>query len=90
MPHQAFVQHRTFTLPLYIILRDFGKLGFESVSDPEATRASIIDDIASGQIDRVVSVIEVFADEGHSRDVTDDIREAVEARCALALEMVAA
>jgi hypothetical protein len=32
----------------FIVMRDFGKLGFESVTDPDMTRESIIHDIASG------------------------------------------
>lgn len=70
-----FAQHNQFTNPRYEVIRDFGKLGFESVTDPEATKSSIIDDIATGQIDRVVSVTEIFED--RARDITDDIKEAV-------------
>ena len=75
-----FAPHKSFDKPTYLVTRDFGKLGYESVSTPDDTRESIIGDIASGQIDRVVSVIEVFAVEGTARDITDDIRDAVEAR----------
>lgn len=60
--------------PLFIVMRDFGpKLGFESVTDPNATRASIAADIVSGQIDRVAYVIEVDGRDGTSRDITDDV-----------------
>lgn len=75
-----FAKHQSFDHPQYIVTRDFGKLGLESVSDPHETRAELIDTIVSGQIDRVVSIIEVFAVEGSARDITDDIREEVETR----------
>lgn len=80
-----FAPHRTFDRAQYIVTRDFGKLGFESVTDPHETRAEIIDSIVAGQIDRVVSVVEVFVTEWTSRDITDDIKEAVEQRLALAV-----
>lgn len=70
------------TAPLYIVMRDFGKLGFESVTDPDMTRASIAGDIATGQIDRVAYVIEAFPLEGSSRDITDDIFEAARKQAA--------
>ncbi len=74
-----FVQALVPVAPLYIVMRDFGKIGFESVSDPDATRASIISDIASGQIDRIAYVIELFPHEFSSRDITNEIYEAVHA-----------
>lgn len=74
----AFAQHRTFPRPIYLVLRDFGKLGIESVTDPSDTRETIIRDIATQQIDRVVSVIEI--DGSTASDITDEIRSAVEAR----------
>lgn len=71
-----FAPHRTFTAPVYLVTRDFGKLGFEAVSDPEATLSSIVDDISRGQIDRVVSVTEIH--EGIAIDITDAVRDLVE------------
>lgn len=68
----------------FIVMRDFGKLGFESVSDPDMTRDSIINDIATGQIDRVAYVIECNPVEGWSHDITDGINEAVAERIARA------
>ena len=72
-----FVQHRSFTAPLYLVIRDHGRHGFEGVADPETSKRNIVEDIRSGQIDRVTAVIEIF--EGRSTDITDDIRDAVEA-----------
>lgn len=77
-----FAKHVSFISPLYLVVRDFGKLGFESVTHPEDTREGIILDIASGQLDRVVCVIECNPAEGWSRDITSDIRDEVEQRIA--------
>jgi hypothetical protein len=63
---------------LFIITRDFGALGLESVTDPNATLGSIINDIATGQIDRVAFIVECNAHEGWSKDCTDDILDAAE------------
>lgn len=73
-----FATHRTFDRPLYLVFRDHGKLGLESVSDPSDTRETIIRDIYSQQIDRVVSVIEIV--HGQASDITGIIRAEVEAR----------
>lgn len=73
-----FATHRTFDQPLYLVIRDFGKIGLESVSDPSDTRETIIRDIYSQQIDRVVSVIEIV--DGQASDITEIIRTEVEAR----------
>ena len=44
------------------------------------SRRGVVQDIASGQIENVVRVLEVFEDEGSCRDVTEDIaREVCEA-----------
>lgn len=77
-----FAKHQSFPGPLFLVIRDFGKLGFESVTHPEDTREGIVLDIASGQIDRVVAVIESNPSEGWSRDITDDVRAEVEQRVA--------
>ena len=77
-PHAPFAQHRRFERPIYVVLRDFGKLGIEGVTDPSDTRETIINDIASGQIDRVISVTEIIGSE--ASDITEIIRDAVEAR----------
>lgn len=37
----------------------------------------VVSDIASGQIENPIKVIEVFEDEGTSRDVTGDVAQAV-------------
>lgn len=74
---------KPITLPdhsLFIVMRDFGRHGLESVSEPDMTRDSLIADIATGQIEQpIVYIIECNPREGWSRDITADIAEAVEA-----------
>jgi hypothetical protein len=72
---EPFAQHRSFSRPLIIVMRAFS-CGHEAVVDPSDTRQTVINDIRTGQIDRVVSVTEVY--EGRSTDITDVIRDAVE------------
>jgi hypothetical protein len=73
-----FAPHHSFdAAPYYLVWRDYGRHGFEGVAYPEASKRNIIEDIRSGQLERVVSVIEIH--EGRARDITDDIRDSVEA-----------
>jgi hypothetical protein len=73
-----FAPHHSFdAAPYYLVWRDHGRHGFEGVAYPETSKRNIIEDIARGQIDRVVAVLEIH--EGRSRDITDDIRDSVEA-----------
>lgn len=73
-----FAPHRSFdAAPCYLVFRDYGRHGFEGVAYPETSKRNIIEDIQSGQLDRVVAVLEIF--EGRARDITDDIRDSVEA-----------
>jgi hypothetical protein len=65
---------------LFIVMRDWGKLGFESVSEPEMTRESIAEDIAKGQIYNVAYVIECNPIEGWSKVITDEIFAAADQR----------
>lgn len=73
-----FAPHRSPDQSSFIVMRDFGRLGLESVTSPDDTRDSIIESIAQRQIDRVVSVVEYNVVEGWSKDITADIRDAVE------------
>lgn len=72
-----FAKHQSFDCSQFVVTRDFGALGLESVMHPEATMNSVAFDIVAGQIDRVVSVVEFNVVEGWARDITDDIRDAV-------------
>jgi hypothetical protein len=61
-----FAPHHSFdAAPCYLVWRDYGRHGFEGVAYPETSKRNIIEDIQSGQIDRVVAVLEIF--EGRSR-----------------------
>lgn len=71
-----FAPHRSFTGPLYLVMRDHGRHGFEAVTHPETSKRNIIEDIARGQIEKVVAVLEIY--EGRAVDITEDIRTAVE------------
>jgi hypothetical protein len=42
-----------------LVFRDYGRHGFEGVAYPETSKRNIIEDIQSGQLERVVSVIEI-------------------------------
>lgn len=66
-----------FDHSLFMVIRNFGDLGMESVTQPTDTRESIVKDIATGQTDRVVAVFELNPVEKWSRDITADIAEAV-------------
>jgi hypothetical protein len=77
-PQPRFAPHHPATGRFYVVTRDYGRLGRESVSDPEWTANSIVRDIAAGQLDRVSQVL--VLEDGVYADITDDIREAVEAQ----------
>jgi len=64
----------------FVVTQSHGTHGHQSVTSPEDTRASIANDIATGQIerDRVVSVVEFNVSEGWCKDITDDILDDAE------------
>lgn len=67
--------------PLYFIEVDYGRHGraFVETDRDSNSRASIIKDILDGQYDRgsIVTILEVFEDEGTVRNVTEDIANEV-------------
>lgn len=75
---RSYQRKRTWDRSLFTVMRNFGDIGLESISTPEMTRESLIADIASGQIDRVVLVTEHNPFEGWSRDITSDVLDAAE------------
>lgn len=76
--HPAFFPHTVrFDRSLYTVIRHFGDLGMESVTNPDVTREDIVADIATGQLDRVVSVIEFNPVEGWCRDCTHEVKDMV-------------
>ncbi len=64
--------------PLFLIERDFGKLGFEAHAYRENTRASVVDLLAL-EYRNVVRVLEIRADENRCEDITEEIMREAEA-----------
>ena len=63
------------TPALYFVEADFGRHGraFVETDRDKNSRAQVIADIAQGQIENVIQVLEIVEDEGSCRDVTEDI-----------------
>jgi len=61
--------------PLYFVEADFGRhgLAFVETDRDKNSRRQVIEDIAQGQIENVIQVLEIVEDEGSCRDVTEDI-----------------
>ena len=64
----------------FSIIQDFGEHGMQSVTTPfEDTFESIVKDIATGQLEKVVAVHEFNVVELWAKDITAIVAEAVEA-----------
>lgn len=65
--------------PLYFVEIDLGKLGraFVETSRDSNARKGVVQLIASGEFEKVVTVLEVIEDEGSCRDVTEDVAREV-------------
>lgn len=65
--------------PLYFIEVDYGRLGraFIECDRNRNSRRQVVESIASGEIENVVTVLEVIEDEHSCRDVTEDIAREV-------------
>ena len=61
--------------PLYLVEADFGRHGraFVETDRDKNSRRQVIEDIAQGQLENVIQVLEIVEDEGSCRDVTEDI-----------------
>jgi hypothetical protein len=61
--------------PLYFVEADFGRHGraFVETDRDNNSRSQVIADIAQGQLENVIQVLEIVEDEGSCRDVTEDI-----------------
>ena len=64
---------------VYIVLNDFGPLGsaYCETDEAEADRATIVENILSGQYSHPLRVVAFNTAEGWARDVTEDIAHAV-------------
>jgi hypothetical protein len=65
-----------------LILADFGRNGaaFLETQPSDATFDRAVTDIIQGQVDRVLAVVQFNPTEDHSRDITEDIAQAVSER----------
>ena len=64
---------------LYFVECDFGKIGTAFIeTDPfKNSLAGVVEDIATGQVEDVIRVLEVIPDEKSCRDVTEDVARRV-------------
>lgn len=64
---------------LYFVEIDFGKIGraFVEIDRDKSSREQVIANILSGEWENVLTVLEVFEDEGTARNITSDIAEEV-------------
>ena len=60
-------------MPTYLVTADFGRIGLRYVSEPETCRRDVIENIACGEWQQVVSILEIFEDENTARNITEDI-----------------
>ena len=63
------------TPDLCFVEADFGRHGraFVETDRDKNSRQQVIEDIAQGQLENVIQVLEIVEDEGSCRDVTEDI-----------------
>jgi hypothetical protein len=61
---------------MYLVMIDYGQRGQEAVTDPEITRANIIDRLRSGEYQNVSFILRIV--DGLADDCTDELIEAAE------------
>jgi hypothetical protein len=68
-----------FDVTVHIVLNDFGPLGraYVETDEAEADEATLVEDILSGEYSHPLRVVAFNTAEGWSRDVTEDIAQAV-------------
>lgn len=57
----------------FCVLQDFGQFGLEGIVNSDDRRETIIENIVTGQYDKIDHVVEYNPAEGWVRDVTDDL-----------------
>jgi len=69
----------TDDVTVYLVLNDFGPLGraYVETDEAKASERDVISDISSGQHSKPIRVVAFNTSEGWSRDVTEDIAEAL-------------
>jgi hypothetical protein len=73
----------TDNVTVHIVLNDFGKLGraYVETDEAEADEWTIVSNICKGECSNAVRVVAFNVAEGWSRDVTEDIAQAVVDLC---------
>jgi hypothetical protein len=61
---------------MYLVMIDYGQRGREAVTDPEITRAGVIDRLRSGEYQKVSFILRIV--DGLADDCTDELIEAAE------------
>jgi hypothetical protein len=61
---------------MYLVMIDYGQRGWEAVTDPEITRAGIVDRLRSGEYQNVSFILRIV--DGLADDCTDELIEAAE------------
>jgi hypothetical protein len=65
------------TIPeMYLVMIDYSQRGREAVTDPEMTRANVIDRLRSGEYQNVSFILRIV--DGLADDCTDELIEAAE------------
>jgi len=75
----TLVPKLTDGVTVYLVLNDFGPLGrsYVETDEAKANERDVISDISSGQHSKPIRVVAFNISEGWSRDVTEDIAEAL-------------
>lgn len=75
MPSLVPTPKEEFDVTVRIVLEDFGRLGraYRETDETRADHRSLIEDILTGQYEHIVPIVAFNADEGWSRDVTEDV-----------------
>ena len=75
----TLVPKLTDGVTVYLVLNDFGPLGraYVETDKAKASERDVISDISSGQHSKPIRVVGFNTAEGWSRDVTEDIAEAL-------------
>jgi len=79
MSTATLVPKLTDGVTVYLVLNDFGPLGraYVETDEAKASEGDVISDISSGQHSKPIRVVAFNTAEGWSRDVTEDIAEAL-------------
>lgn len=65
--------------PVYLIVTSHGAWGRQYLGYPEDSRADIVRQVAEGQHDGIIRVVELVEADGKSRDITREIQFEAEA-----------